>query len=53
MNEKFKLIKQSFKMLEGLSVFDEEVIREAVKPIAEVYGAAAIMLEIPFIVISA
>lgn len=35
-------------MLEGLSVFDEEVIREAVKPIAEVYGAAAIMLEIPF-----
>ncbi|WP_294479098.1 bifunctional diguanylate cyclase/phosphodiesterase [uncultured Ruminococcus sp.] len=48
MNEKFKLIKQSFKMLEGLSVFDEEVIREAVKPIAEVYGAAAIMLEIPF-----
>jgi len=48
LNEKFKLIKQSFKMLEGLSVFDEEVIREAVKPIAEVYGAAAIMLEIPF-----
>ncbi|EXM37850.1 diguanylate cyclase [Ruminococcus albus SY3] len=48
MNEKFKLIKQSFKMLEGLSMFDEEVIREAVKPIAEVYGAAAIMLEIPF-----
>lgn len=48
MNEKFKLIKQSFKMLEDLSVFDEEVIREAVKPIAEVYGAAAIMLEIPF-----
>ncbi|WP_296584156.1 bifunctional diguanylate cyclase/phosphodiesterase [Ruminococcus sp.] len=48
MNDKFKLIKQSFKMLEGLSVFDEEVIRESVKPIAEAYGAAAIILEIPF-----
>ena len=35
-------------MLEGLSVFDEEVISASVKPIAEIYGAAAVTLEIPF-----
>ena len=47
LNDKFNLIKQSFKIVDSMSNFDEDTIRNAVKPIAEYYKAAALTIEVP------
>ena len=48
MNDKFNLIKQSFKKADNMSRFDKETIKNAVIPIAEYYNAAAVTIEVPF-----
>jgi len=47
LNENFKLIKQAYEKIANAGKFDPEVMRKAVRPLAEAYGASVITIKVP------